>query len=213
MVARLSEAKPQRWFDRNAGETDGKDIYEFGSHFVGPKRIWQDATRQNALFLSTAVQLNSEILNPLYKWFAENLVVFLDGGQLPVEFSTSMLQTPSGCARIAALLRAADIAIASISAEPKKGVLQSFTLRSDLGLTDAKVEEKEVLFPKFKHTVGGVSAEFDFPDESQGTQKMFSLAGPLFDVLEKGGVVVIDELDRSLHPHSCSPNHRNFPRP
>jgi uncharacterized protein len=194
------KSKPQRWFSRKTSETDGKDVYEFGSHLVGPKRIWQDATRRNALFLSTAVQLNSEILAPLYRWFEEDLVVFLDGGQLPFEFSTRMLQTPGGGSRIAGLLRAADIAITSISAEPKKGVLHSFKLQPGQGLTDSKIEENEILFPKFKHTVGSFSTEFDFLDESQGTQKMFSLAGPLFDVLEKGRIIAIDELDRSLHP-------------
>jgi AAA15 family ATPase/GTPase len=192
--------KPQRWFDRKAGERDGKDIYEFGSHLTGPKRIWQDATRPNALFLSTAIQLNSEILAPLYRWFTESLVVFLDGGQLSFDFSTQMLQMPGGGARIAALLRAADIAITAISAERKKGLVHSLKLQPGQGLTDSKIEENEVLFPKFKHTVGTVSAEFELADESQGTQKMFSLAGPLFDVLEKGRVLVVDELDRSLHP-------------
>jgi len=37
-------------------------------------------------------------------------------------------------------------------------------------------------------------------DESQGTQKLFSLAGPLLDIIKNGKVLVIDELDRSLHP-------------
>jgi len=194
------KAKPQKWFDRRASETGGKDRYEFGSHLVGPKRIWHDATRDNALFLSAAVQLNSEALAPLYRWFAEDLVVFPDGGEMPFEFSTSMLQTPGAGARIAAMLRAADLAITSISAEPRKGVRHSFKLQPGQGPTDVTVEEKDVLLPKFKHTVGGVSAEFDLLEESQGTQKVYSLAGPLFDVLEKGRVVVIDELDRSLHP-------------
>ena len=37
-------------------------------------------------------------------------------------------------------------------------------------------------------------------DESGGTQQLFSLAGPLLDVLRRGLVLVIDELDTSLHP-------------
>lgn len=192
------KAKPQRWFDRKV--VDGKDVYEFGSHLLGPKRVWQDATRPNALFLSTAVQLNSDLLAPLHRWFAESLVTFLDGGTLPFDFSTRMLQNPTEAARIESMLRAADIAFTSISAEPAKGFMHSFKIEAGQVVADAKIEENEIVVPKFTHTVGTVTAEFDFGDESQGTQKLFSLSGPLFDILAYGRVLVIDELDRSLHP-------------
>jgi len=36
--------------------------------------------------------------------------------------------------------------------------------------------------------------------ESEGTQKLFALAGILFDTLNKGSVLFIDEFDASLHP-------------
>ena len=36
--------------------------------------------------------------------------------------------------------------------------------------------------------------------ESAGTNKVFNISGPIFDVLQDGGVLVIDELDSSLHP-------------
>ncbi len=45
-----------------------------------------------------------------------------------------------------------------------------------------------------------MAAEFDFGDEFQGTQKLFSLAGPLLDIIDKGRILAIDELDSSLHP-------------
>jgi hypothetical protein len=40
---------------------------------------------------------------------------------------------------------------------------------------------------------------FDFQDESEGTQKLFALAGPIFEILKHGQVLIVDELDRSLH--------------
>lgn len=36
--------------------------------------------------------------------------------------------------------------------------------------------------------------------ESQGTKKLFELAGPLFDSLRHGRLLVIDELDAKMHP-------------
>lgn len=46
------------------------------------------------------------------------------------------------------------------------------------------------------------TTEFDFDDaESEGTNKLVQLSGPIFDTLNNGRVLVIDELDAKLHPH------------
>ena len=39
-----------------------------------------------------------------------------------------------------------------------------------------------------------------FRDESLGTVKLFTTLPHLFDVLEKGGILVLDEIENSLHP-------------
>jgi len=58
--------KPQRWFVRHFDTTTGKDVYDFGPGLKGAKHLWEGATRPNALFLSMAVQLNSETLKPVF---------------------------------------------------------------------------------------------------------------------------------------------------
>ncbi len=194
------KAKAQKWFDRRSDGDNGKDRYEFGTHLSGSKRTWQEATRPNALFLSTAMQLNSESLAPLYKWFSEKLIVFLEGGILPHEFSTRLVQaSPSGAARVASLLNAADIAITSVSTHSLKGQVGSFLFDLASGKADHQTEEREIVMPRFRHR-GQIAADFDLGDESQGTQKLYALAAPIFDALEFGRVLAIDELDRSLHP-------------
>jgi AAA15 family ATPase/GTPase len=193
------KAKAQLWYERNSAG-DKKDSFKFGPHLAGPKRVWQDATRLNALFLSTAAQLNSESLAPLYRWFAGSLKVFLDGGGVPFDVSTSMIASPEGHRRIADILSAADIAISSIASKPTKGFLQQFSVELASGKTSSQLEEAELLLPTFRHQSGDFSADFELGDESLGTQKLFSLAGPLFHVIENGHLLAIDELDRSLHP-------------
>jgi len=47
----------------------------------------------------------------------------------------------------------------------------------------------------------GEDVALDFDEESAGTRKLFELAGPWLDVLEKGLVIFVDELDTGLHPH------------
>lgn len=47
--------------------------------------------------------------------------------------------------------------------------------------------------------VGKQRFRFDYC-ESQGTQKLFELAGPLFEALHQGRLLVMDELDAKIHP-------------
>ena len=46
----------------------------------------------------------------------------------------------------------------------------------------------------------GEPAELNISEESDGTRKMFALAGPWLDSLTHGNVIVFDELHDSLHP-------------
>ena len=59
----------QTWLER-----DGQS-FSFGAGLKGAKKVWENATRQNALFLSTAIALNSEQLRPLFHWFDQTLVM------------------------------------------------------------------------------------------------------------------------------------------
>ena len=56
---------------------------------------------------------------------------------------------------------------------------------------------------RFRHPVRGTEEQqfLDLDQESDGTQRLFAFAGPWLDVLDNDLIVVIDELDRSLHPH------------
>ena len=42
----------------------------------------------------------------------------------------------------------------------------------------------------------------DLTEESDGSQVIFSLAGPWLDVLDNGYTLIVDELHNSLHPHA-----------
>jgi len=189
-------AKPQVWFERKMDRESGNDVYKFGSNFAGPKMVWQNATRHNSLFISMAVQLNSKNLLDLHSWFAESFIVLLNGGEVGHDHSTQMVATKVGERRIVGLINAADIGIKSITTNTQNA--KGFTMEFPSGAS--KMEEMEITVPKFIHSAGEISAEFELGDESQGTQKLYALAAPLFDILETGKVLVIDELDRSLHP-------------
>ena len=48
----------------------------------------------------------------------------------------------------------------------------------------------------------GNAVKLNFREESDGIQTLFRLAGPWFNVLEKGCTLVVDELHNSFHPHA-----------
>ena len=54
---------------------------------------------------------------------------------------------------------------------------------------------------RFMHSaVGGSSVGLKYPMESKGTRILISLLIPALEALSRGSLLVIDELDTSLHP-------------
>lgn len=191
--------KPQRWFERHFDAQTGKDVYEFGSGLKGPKNLWEGATRPNALFLSMAVQLNSDALRPIFDWFVNELVIFNEQAQLSPQVSIQMLKQTEGRRRICDFLSAADMSIADIEVVTRKVPEQAVHFDLAAGKTEVRNEEVEKHQLRFSHLTEKGQAVFDLMDESNGTRNLLFLAGPVLDILRKGLTLVIDELDTSLH--------------
>ena len=52
----------------------------------------------------------------------------------------------------------------------------------------------------FKNGKKTATTSLSFKQESTGTQILFTLGGVILDTLQNGGILIIDELDTSLHP-------------
>jgi uncharacterized protein len=191
-------AKAQRWFLREYDAQSGQDTYVFGSHLSGQRRVWQESTKPNSLYLSTAVQLNSEQLKEVFAWIANNLVIFPNGLMPSFEYTVSHIRNNVNNT-IKEFLSEADISIDSISIDCRKGLMEAFNMDPATGELNHRREERELYVPTFRHVTPHGSAVFELADESEGTQKLFALAGPLVEIFRDGRVLVVDELDRSLH--------------
>lgn len=191
-------AKPQQWFDRQLRDDGDSCDYEFSTHLTGSRKLWQESTRPNALFLSTAAQLNSELLSPIFRWIVESIVYLPAGAIVHHDFTTAKLATAEGRAAIRDFLSAADISIADVQAVPRKGVRQQVVFHAG-GVAHASREEGDMLVPQFLHNTAKGSAKFELHEESEGTQRLYGLVAPVLDVLQDGRVLVVDELDSSLH--------------
>jgi len=205
--------KPQRWFERHFDGEMGKDVYDFGPGLKGPKSLWEGATRPNSLFLSMAVQLNSEDLRPVFDWFVSRLVIFNEQAQLNPQVSIQMLKQADGRKEICNFLSSADISITDIDVETRKVPGQSIHFDLVAGKTEVRTEEMEEHKLSFHHVTEQGNAVFELMDESNGTRNLLFLAGPVLEILKKGLTLVIDELDTSLHTLLVRELVRLFHRP
>jgi hypothetical protein len=128
------------------------------------------------------------------------MVVFTAGMLPQLDFSVAMLQRDEGKQAIQEFLISADISIADIDVVPRKGFMQTVKFDLKTGKSDVNTEERDMLIPQFRHETEQGSATFEFGDESLGTQRLFALAGPVLDILKTGRILIVDELDSSLHP-------------
>lgn len=171
----------------------------------GERESWKAATRDNALFLSTAVQLNSKSLRKPYDWIRSGLHVILSGERIAKDFSARLLQNDKYRSRVMEFIRALDLPVEGFRIEeipieiPDK-LRQVFSDKVLAEMTEKAKDEKHYrVFAEHQNAQGEI-VELMLEEESDGTQAMFGMAGPIIDVLESGETLLIDELSNSLHP-------------
>ena len=193
--------------DREYNPATGEESWNFGASVRGEKRAWQASTRPDTLLVSTAAQLNSEVFTPVVAWFQQRLRVVTAGGLLPAVTIAMIDGDERATERVLRMLREADIAVSSVR-----------TRRESVRVDDLRPSPPPEILKEFKdagHTTpdlwevdlghcpeGCTETHFlDLDEESDGTQRLFALAGPWLDVLDNDLVVVVDELDSSMHTH------------
>lgn len=194
--------RPQHWIDRVWNKQKKKHDWSLGEFLVGEKNLWQKSTRENALFLSTAIQLNSQQLQPVFDWFKKTRMVGISACD-PV-FSASLCAEKNKKQKILEHLQAADLGIDNIQVattpfDPEilpEGMPKSMRQAIAQEMKNGKHYEIQTVH----HDTNDKPVVFDFNDESDGTQKFFSFAGPWVDVLTNGYVLFVDELHNNMHP-------------
>lgn len=195
--------RPQNWFERTYHANKKEYDWYFSTKLKGSPRVWRDATRANALFLSTAIQLNSEQLRPIFQWFQKKLVVIGTGGsELNPALTFKLLEQPDGKQKLLQFVHAADLGIDDLS-------LQRATTAPTMAIGGNIVAEPQPqgsiatllrVTSYHKASDGEQRVPMDLGDESAGTQRLFQSAGAWLNVLKNGEVILYDELDTSLHP-------------
>jgi len=154
-----------------------------------------DKTRSNALFLSVVAQFNGKISGKILLWFSKNLQLI--SGLQDTQYRKETLE--------------------SFENDRHRHDIIEFIKKLDLGIADIQIKkyisQKTAMFGIYEVGVKTVHRKYDADGkqtaielfdiethESEGTNKLFALAGLLLDTLRTGKILLIDELDARLHP-------------
>jgi len=181
---------------RNLFERDGvTGKYSWGRDLKGKKESLTGEVLKNVLFLSKAANNNEsdERLRAIYRYFRTNFMFHTSADSSRTEvYLTSLkmndLSQKGFNESLIEFLKSADLGISSVRVRKEKTI-------DDLS---TKVDIGHRVFSRTNET--GEDHFFQLQDESAGTIKMFDLAGKIIDTLQKGNVLIIDELDSSFHP-------------
>jgi len=164
-------------FERNMDDFEMTSIFKEGRDVI-------NKTRPNSLFLSVAAQFNGEISIKILHWFFSRLNII----------SGIQDETYRG------------YTIHSFENNLHKNQIKQFIKKLDLGIDDIQIDPNTKIVQTIRKQYSRddrVSSQVIFTldeDESDGTQKLFSLAGVLLETLKEGWILIIDELDARLHP-------------
>ncbi|MBD1884673.1 ATP-binding protein [Microcoleus vaginatus ZQ-A3] len=170
------------------------DNYNILDDFPEGKNI-SDKTRSNALFLSVVAQFNGKISGKILLWFSKNLQLI--SGLQDTQYREETLE--------------------SFENDRHRHDIIEFIKKLDLGIADIQIKkyisQKTAMFGIYEVGVKTVHRKYDADGkqtaielfdiethESEGTNKLFALAGLLLDTLRTGKILLIDELDARLHP-------------
>ena len=205
------KGRSQEWINRKYNQDTLK--FEWGNmdKLIGPKQLLQDATRPNALFLSTAIQLNNKQLQPVFDWFRLYFRTIV--GNLVPNYTFELCKDSDSKQEIIHFLQAADFNINDLEVISKAVDLQDFIgdilppkTRDAISITrksSSKDKSEIMTFDVKTIHIGEKGEEYklNIEDESSGTKKFLTYAGPWLDVLKHGYVLVVDELNNELHPY------------
>jgi len=185
------------------------DEFTFGDYYTGDKKSIQSNLLKNQLFLSKSAQSNIPYLKEAFLFFSQDFFASTihdsEYDQHLVQIlSEDMLKDVEAMENVKCLLKAADTNIVDISVNKKSP--SEFKLPNNIPEEIRKniierfryeVKTKHTLFDSDK-VIGEESLNIE--NESLGTRKLLAVSLLILSTLSEGGLIIIDELDKSLHP-------------
>ncbi len=172
-----------------------QNIYTFGDVIKRPMDVAENTSRKT-LYISRASQLDREIPKEIFNYFHQQFILQYLG------FGVSAIETMSKVNKdhLIEALKFADSDIVDVKIktlkQPGKNVNADMT-KMTLTVEDVMQERLQITTYHRRDPSKG----FDFlTEESQGTIKLFFIMLTILDVVRNNKVLLIDEIEESLHP-------------
>ena len=178
-------------------ERDGDD-FRFGRALKGRNRVLADLTRENSLFLSAAAQNGHDGLAPVFSFFRKMSGI---GGQtISGSRASNLLTNDQLDQRVLDFLEQANTGVVNYRqveeamTERQKELMARLSTALDIRTPPASKSRVELA-----HQGSGKEVYFELERESAGTRRLLLILDRLFESLDAGTPLVVDELDLSLH--------------
>ena len=193
-------------FERDNGE------FHFGRALKGRNRILADLTRENSLFLSAAAQHGHERLTSVFSYFLKMNGVL--GRTISGSLASDTLANDEMDQRVLDFLGEADTGVVDyrrVVEELSASDRELMHKLSALGLRTPPERQSRI---QLAHRGSEKDVYFELERESAGTRRLLLILTRLFESLDSGSPLVVDELDLSLHTEAsrallglfCSPS-------
>lgn len=170
----------------------------------------QQRTRSNALFLSVSAQFNVNLAEEILDWVTDKLNI-ISGlhDQAYLNYTVKCFINNKNRTDIIQLIKKLDLGISEIQVEQEDFTVDSLpeeipdeVKKLIVKAGGGKATSIGIIHRKFDKDGNHKSVEqFDLErHESEGTRKIFALAGPLVTAIKNGEILIIDEFDTRLHP-------------
>ncbi|WP_159991608.1 AAA family ATPase [Pelistega ratti] len=200
------KGRERNWFHREYQADKQEYDWKISDYLKGEKESWKNQTRPDQLFLSMATHRNSEQLKPIYEFFTNNIGI-IQTDRISNELSKTICKnSEKDKLIIISFLKSAGIEVDNIIFEKPNISLENLpdnlpdSIRKEIlnDLEEQIVAQNETFFVYIDDMKN--KQKINLRNESDGTQKLFEFAGLMLEVLQNGYILVIDELNKSLHP-------------
>ncbi|MDD4205688.1 MAG: AAA family ATPase [Candidatus Delongbacteria bacterium] len=181
----------------------------YGEQYRGVKNPIESNLLSNQLFLSKSASMKVMYLDEVYLSLTKHFHIDTRNdemtGSAVIRFYSEIAMKENFFKKnIIKLLQAADTNIIDFDSIETIGAEVKFKKNVPKKVMN-EIKNQTFFETNTKHKMfeGGREkgfASLDIYDESLGTQKLFAIGCMIIDTLSDGGVIVIDELDKGLHP-------------
>ena len=160
-------------------------VYEFREN-INEQTTLSNRTLDNKLYLVSSNDWNLPQTENAYKWFLEKLTGISELPAASSETVAEIVRSDESKARILKEMLIADLGISDVSIKTIAGKKDETVIT-----TTHRVIDEEGNIDHFQLLMD---------QESAGTQRFFSRIGGWLQALENGSLLVVDEIERSMHP-------------